>query len=192
MAAQLSLFADDSPAVPVPGLMLARGAVDSALESAVAAQIDASPLAPFQFGQWEGKRLTTHFGSAYDFQRARPVPAPPLPDWLVDLRARLAPQVEREPGAFEQALLIRYDPGAGIGWHRDRPQYGEVIGLSLGAPAVLRLRRRTVSGGFERAGVELPPRSLYLLSGEVRQEWEHSIVPISETRWSVTFRTMRS
>ena len=192
MAGQLSLFGDEAAAVPVPGLVLVSDAVDPALESALTKQIDASPLAPFQFGQWEGKRLTTHYGSAYDYQRARPVPAPPLPDWLIDLRALLAPRVGREPEAFEQALLIRYDPGAGIGWHRDRPQYGEVIGLSLGARAVLRLRRRREGGGFERAGAELAPRSLYLLSGEVRSEWEHSITPIGETRWSVTLRTMRS
>ena len=87
-------------------------------------------------------------------------------------------------------LLIRYDPGAGIGWHRDRPQYGEVLGLSLSAPCVLRLRRRT-ERGFERRKIELPPRSLYLLSGEVRTEWEHSIVPIEVTRRSITLRTLR-
>jgi alkylated DNA repair dioxygenase AlkB len=86
-------------------------------------------------------------------------------------------------------LLIRYDPGAGIGWHRDRPQYGEVIGLSLNERATFRLRRRTPDG-FERHNVALPPRSLYLLSGEVRREWEHSIAPMEVTRRSFTFRTM--
>ncbi len=192
MPRQLSLFADEAVAVPVPGLVVVRDAIEPGLEPALAARIDAAPLEPFQFGQWRGKRLTAHYGSAYDYQRARPTPAPPLPEWLTDLRARLALLVGREPAAFEQALLIRYDPGAGIGWHRDRPQYGEVMGLSLGAPAVLRLRRRNADGGFERASLELPPRSLYLLSGEVRAEWEHSIAPIGETRRSVTFRTMRT
>jgi len=86
--------------------------------------------------------------------------------------------------------VIRYDPGAGIGWHRDRPQYGEVIGLSLGNPATLRLRRRT-GEGFERRNLELAPRSLYLLSGEVRAEWQHSIAPLDVTRRSITFRTLR-
>jgi alkylated DNA repair protein (DNA oxidative demethylase) len=41
-----------------------------------------------------------------------------------------------------QALLIRYDPGAGIGWHRDRPLFEHVVGISLGAPATMRFRRR--------------------------------------------------
>lgn len=191
MPGQLALFPDAPPALPVPGLGFVAEAVDRAREADLVRRIDAEQLTPFEFGQWEGKRLTVSYGSAYDFKRARPVPAPPLPDWLADLRALLAPQVAREPADFAQALLIRYDPGAGIGWHRDRPQYGEVIGLSLGAPAVLRLRRRLPGGGFERTRLELPPRSLYLLTGEVRGGWEHSIVPQSETRWSVTFRTLR-
>ena len=109
---------------------------------------------------------------------------------LASLRDKLAPQVDLEPALFQAALVIRYDPGAGIGWHRDRPQYDNVMGLSLTAPCVLRLRRRTATG-FERRNVELPPRSLYLLSGEVRREWEHSIVPLDVTRRSITFRSLR-
>jgi alkylated DNA repair dioxygenase AlkB len=175
----------------VPGLVLVEQAVSEAEERALAAHIDAAPLAPFQFGQWEGKRLTVHYGSAYDFSRQRLDAAPPLPGWLVEVRGKLAPQVGRDPAAFAAALLIRYDPGAGIGWHRDRPQYDEVMGLSLSAPCVLRLRRRT-DGGFERRSVELPPRSLYLLAGEVRRAWEHSIVPQDATRRSITLRSLAS
>jgi len=174
----------------VPGFVLVDQAVSVAEERAIEARIDAAPLAPFRFGQWQGKRLTVHYGSAYDFSRHKLDQAPPLPDWLVAMRDKLAPQVGRDPAAFAAALLIRYDPGAGIGWHRDRPQYGEVLGLSLSASCVLRLRRRTATG-FERRNVELPPRSLYLLSGEVRREWEHSIVPMDVTRRSVTLRTLR-
>lgn len=187
MASQGELFA--APPV-VSGLVLVEGAVSAAEEAALAAHIDAAPLAPFEFGQWRGKRLTVNYGSAYDYQRARPKDAPPLPDWLIGLRERLAPLVGRDPAAFVQGLLIRYDPGAGIGWHRDRPQYGEVIGLSLSNSATLRLRRRTPAG-FERRSVELPPRSLYLLTGEVREQWEHSIAPMEVVRRSITLRTMR-
>jgi DNA oxidative demethylase len=171
-------------------MALVLDAVSEVEERALAARIDAAPLAPFQFGQWQGKRLTANYGSAYDYQRARTTEAPPLPEWLRDLRDRLAPLVERDPAAFVQGLLTRYDSGAGIGWHRDRPQYGEVLGLSLGAPCTMRLRRRT-AGGFERRSVELPRRSLYLLAGEVRYEWEHSILPMDAVRRSVTLRTLR-
>jgi DNA oxidative demethylase len=171
-------------------MALVLDAVGEVEERALAARIDAAPLAPFQFGQWQGKRLTANYGSAYDYQRGRTTEAPPLPEWLCDLRDRMAPLVGRDPAAFVQGLLTRYDSGAGIGWHRDRPQYCEVLGLSLGAPCTMRLRRRT-AGGFERRSVELPRRSLYLLAGEVRYEWEHSILPMDAVRRSVTLRTLR-
>jgi len=188
MTKQGELFAVNAPVVS--GLALVPGAVSEEEEARLAARIGAAPLEPFRFGQWRGRRLTAHYGSAYDYRHARVTEAPPLPDWLLALRDKLAPLVGIEPGALSQALLIRYDPGAGIGWHRDRPQYGEVLGLSLGAECTLRLRRRTETG-FERRSVPLPPRSLYRLSGEVRQDWEHSIAPLEATRWSVTFRTLR-
>lgn len=186
--AQQGLLFDSGPVVP--GLHVVADAIDAATEAALVQRIDAAPLAPFQFGQWQGKRLTAHYGSGYDYQRSRPVPAPRMPDWLAALRAQLAPLLKREPEDFGQALLIRYDPGAGIGWHRDRPHYAEVIGLSLCAPAVLRLRRRS-GDGFERRKVDLAPRSAYLLSGEVRSSWEHSIAPMARTRRSITFRSLR-
>lgn len=189
MDRQGELFAAPEPAL-IPGLRLVEDAIEAAEEADLAARIDAAPLAPFQFGAWQGKRLTANYGSAYDYQRGRPSEAPPLPDWLIGLRERLAPLVGLDPADFVQALLIRYDPGAAIGWHRDRPQYGAVLGLSLSAPAPLRLRRRSATG-FERVALALPRRSLYLLSGTARDGWEHSIAPLAVTRRSLTLRTMR-
>lgn len=188
MADQGELFEANAPAIP--GLVTVPDAATAAEEAELIACIDAAPLRPFEFGQWRGKRLTAHYGRAYDFTRGRLDEAPPLSDWLIALRGKLAPLAGLEPAALQAALLIRYDPGAGIGWHRDRPQYGEVLGLSLGADCAMRLRRRTESG-FERRSVPLPARSLYRLSGEVRWDWEHSIVAMDEARWSVTFRTLR-
>lgn len=188
MDLQGDLFAGPAPP-PVPGFMLWEDAIAPAEEGELEARLDEAPLAPFRFGQWEGRRLTTSYGSGYDFTRGRVTPAPDMPDWLASLRERIAPLAGLPAAGLQQALLIRYDPGAGIGWHRDRPQYGTVLGLSLTAPAMLRLRRRTATG-FLRRSVLLPPRSLYRLEGEVRWEWEHSIAPMEETRRSITFRTL--
>jgi alkylated DNA repair dioxygenase AlkB len=55
---------------------------------------------------------------------------------------------------------------------------------------VLRLRRRRREYGFARAAQPLAPRSIYHLSGPARHEWEHSIVPMETTRWSITFRSL--
>jgi alkylated DNA repair protein (DNA oxidative demethylase) len=95
-----------------------------------------------------------------------------------------------DPEALVQILLIRYDPGAGIGWHKDRPVFDHVVGVSLGNAATMRFRRR-IATGFERMAVPLAPRSIYHLSGDVRHAWEHSIAPMEVPRWSVTFRSLR-
>lgn len=192
---QPDLF-DDSPraqvGAPLPeGMALHPGMVDGAQEAALIAGIDASPLTPFAFQGWLGKRLTMSWGSAYDYQRGTVLPAPPIPDWLLPLRARMAEWAGLDPAALVQALAIRYDPGAGIGWHRDRPQYGLVLGLSLGAPDRFRLRRRRADGTFDRCEVPLTPREAYRLDGPARSAWEHSILPATATRRSLTFRTLR-
>jgi alkylated DNA repair dioxygenase AlkB len=174
----------------VPGFRLAEGIITPAEETALIAHIDASGLAPFRFQGWLGKRLTHSFGWRYDFDTARFAETEPLPGWLLPLRAKAADFAGMAAGDFVHALLIRYDPGAGIGWHRDRPVFDQVVGVSLGAPAVMRFRRRT-ERGFDRRSLPLPPRSAYLLSGEARREWEHSIAPMDLARWSVTFRTLR-
>jgi alkylated DNA repair protein (DNA oxidative demethylase) len=86
-------------------------------------------------------------------------------------------------------LLARYDPGAGIGWHRDRDVFDRVVGFSLGSAATLRFRRRKPEG-FDRAKLDVAPRSAYLLAGEARRDWEHSIAPGDRLRFSITFRTL--
>ena len=88
-------------------------------------------------------------------------------------------------------LVTKYGPGAGIGWHRDKEVFGEVIGVSLLSPCVLRLRRKVGGKKWERANVEAEPRSAYLLSGPSRSEWEHSIPAVDALRYSITFRNLR-
>jgi DNA oxidative demethylase len=173
----------------LPGLAQAEGIITSAEERALISGIDAAPLAPFRFHGWEGRRLTASYGWRYDFDNASFSPAEPIPDWLLPLRERAARFAGLGPDTLVQSLLIRYDPGAGVGWHRDRPVFEHVLGLSLGAPAAMRFRRRR-SGGFDRVAVPLPPRSLYHLIGEARHAWEHSIAPVAVTRWSITFRSL--
>jgi alkylated DNA repair dioxygenase AlkB len=145
-------------------------------------------LSPFKFQGWTGKRLTRTFGWRYDFDDRSFAPSEPIPDWLQPLRAKAAEFADVAPEEFVHVLLVRYDPGAGIGWHRDRPVFEDVVGVSLGTPAVLRFRRRR-DGGFDRESVQVEPRSAYLLSGPARHEWEHSIAPGGTLRFSITFRT---
>ena len=172
----------------LPGLEYREALLDRDEEAALIARIDEQDLAPFQFQGWLGKRLTKSFGWHYDFDTSRFGETEPLPDWLLPIRQRAAAFAKLPKDALVQALLIRYDPGAGIGWHRDRPVFEHVVGISLGVPATMRFRRRK-AGGFDRAAVPLAPRSVYYLSGEARHDWEHSIAEMEVTRWSITFRS---
>lgn len=174
----------------LPGLAYCDDIISRAEEAALIARIEAAGLTPFQFQQWEGKRLTRSFGWTYDFQTGRFAPGEPIPDWTGPLRRKAACFAGLAPEDFEQLLLIQYGTGAGIGWHRDRPVFEHVVGISLGAPATMRFRRRA-GGRFERATAQLAPRSIYHLSGEARDDWEHSIAAMAEPRWSVTFRSLR-
>jgi alkylated DNA repair protein (DNA oxidative demethylase) len=184
-AAQSELF--ERPALP--GLKQAQAIITESEEQALIALIDQAGLSPFRFQGWLGKRLTASFGWRYDLDNASFGPAEPIPDWLLPLRDRAARFAQLSPQDLVQALLIRYDPGAGIGWHRDRPVFDHVMGVSLGAPATMRLRRRA-PGGFDRFSAELLPRSIYHLSGDARHHWEHSIAAMAVTRWSITFRSL--
>lgn len=136
------------------------------------------------------KRTARHYGLDYDYESRAPRPGEPVPDWLLPARARAAGLAGVEAEELVEILVQRYPPGSTIGWHRDAPAFDLVVGLSLGAPARLRLQR----GKGERRRVwELvaEPRSGYVLAGEARGSWEHSIPPTQELRHSITFRTLR-
>ena len=186
--AQFSLF-DAPPAFP-DGFAYRAALITPAEEAALVEAIRALPFAPFQFHGFEGNRRVVSFGWRYDFNDGGLKRAEPIRAWLAPLRDRAAGLMGRSGTALEQALVTEYAPGAGIGWHRDRPDFGEVAGVSLGSPCRFRLRRRQGSA-WERLAVTAEPRSGYVLKGDVRTLWEHSIPPVDTLRWSVTFRTLR-
>ena len=173
----------------IAGLRYREEVLSAVEERALLKRLSALKLAPFRFQGWLGNRKTQSFGWRYDFEDASFTPAEPIPDWLGDAREKAADIANVQPQDFVHVLLARYDPGAGIGWHRDRDVFEKVVGFSLNTPATLRFRQRTPTG-FKRANVEVAPRSAYLLSGEARHDWEHSISPGQDLRFSITFRTL--
>ncbi|MGA0600267.1 alpha-ketoglutarate-dependent dioxygenase AlkB [Caulobacter sp. KR2-114] len=190
---QGDLFAGDlTPALPaVPdGWRYQADLLNPQEEAALARDLAALPFAPFEFHGYLGNRRVVAFGLRYDYGRRAVETAAPLPDALAALRRRVGAFAGRPAEDFVQCLVNEYREGAGIGWHRDKPQFGEVVGVSLLAPCAMRLRRRLPDGGFERLSVPLAPRSAYLLSGPARSQWEHSITPMDRLRYSVTFRTL--
>jgi alkylated DNA repair protein (DNA oxidative demethylase) len=173
------------------GLSFQEDFISAAEETGLLAAIEPLAFKPFEFHGWTGNRETISFGWRYDFGQARIEPAPPIPDFLLPLRARAGRFAGLGPAELEQALVVRYGVGAGIGWHRDRPVFEQVFGLSLLAPCVIRFRRRE-GAKFRRFPLHAPPRSAYLLRGEIRHDWEHSIAPMETPRYSLTFRSRRA
>jgi alkylated DNA repair dioxygenase AlkB len=149
------------------------------------------PFQAFQFRGYEGRRRVVSFGWQYDFTRSHLMKADDMPAELLPVRARAAAFAGLAPQDLQQCLLNEYLPGAPIGWHRDRPMFEKVVGISLLSPCSFRLRRR-VGDAFERTAVELAPRSIYSLTGPARREWEHSIPPAKAHRYSITFRNFRA
>ena len=173
----------------IAGLRYGGEVISKAEERALLATLGSLDLTPFRFHGWLGNRKTQSFGWRYDFDDASFTPSEPIPDWLQPVRERAASFAGLQRDDFVHVLLARYDPGAGIGWHRDRDVFEKVVGISLNTPATLRFRQRAGSG-FRRASLELEPRSAYLLSGEARHDWEHSISPGQSLRFSITLRTL--
>lgn len=186
MSEQFTFFANTSP--EPEGLRYAAEFISPATGQELIARMAALPLQPFQFGQYEGKRRVASFGFQYDYTLRRLQDADPIPDWL----GPVIEQVEAFDGAetrIRQVLCTEYDTGVGIGWHRDKPHFDQVFGLSLASPCKFRFRRR-IGEKWQRFTLDAQPRSLYMMSGASRQVWEHSIPAVEEPRYSITFRTM--
>ena len=136
------------------------------------------------------RRRTIHFGWTYGYESWRVEPGPPLPYFLLGLRARVAPLASVDAEALAEVLVTHYPTGAGIGWHRDAPAFGVVIGVSL--LGTCRFRFQHGCGAARRTRtVTLGPRSAYVLDGAARWQWQHAIPPGRVERYSITFRTLR-
>jgi alkylated DNA repair dioxygenase AlkB len=192
VAGQLSLFGGgggDAPDWP-EGLDYQPDFLTPAEEQALAAYMAELPFRAFEFQGYLGHRRTVSYGLHYEFDGSGLHEAERMPEWLLPFRDRAGAWAGFEPGALQHVLLTEYAPGAGIGWHRDRPVFGDVVGLSLLAPARLRFRRKA-GEKWERKAVVAEPRSAYLLRGPAREEWQHSIAAMDALRYSITFRSLR-
>jgi alkylated DNA repair dioxygenase AlkB len=159
-------------------------------ERAIIARLPDLPFRHFEFHGFQGLRRTVSFGAHYDFAREALAAAPPIPDFLEPCREAAATLAGLPVADLSHLLVTEYPAGAAIGWHRDKGVYETVIGISLLAPCTFRLRRRRGSK-WERASFVAEPRSGYVLAGEARTVWEHSIPAVPSLRYSLTFRSLR-
>ena len=192
--AQGDLFGSPAPAAArVPeGLRYEPDFLSPAEEAALVARIGQLPLEAMKYQQYTALRRVVSYGGQYDFSAQRLHEAEPLPDWLEPLRRRAAAWIGIDPAQFTQALVAEYRPGTPLGWHRDVPDFEDIVGVSLLNEAVLRLRPYPPDAPKKSDVVKLAlaPRSIYLLRGVARWGWQHSVAPTRLLRYSITLRTL--
>ena len=192
MMFQTSLFpevpAHTAPAMP-SGFRYRPELIDAHEAASLLREIASLPMKPYEFRGFLANRQVTAFGLRYNTQTRRMEKATDLPGFLLDLRAKAASFAGLPADDFQQVLVTRYPPGVALGWHRDRLHYNQIVGVSLLSAANFRLRRRD-GERWIRASQIVEPRSIYVMTGEARYVWEHSIPPVDALRFSVTFRSL--
>jgi len=156
-------------------------------ERALLERLSTLPFKPYDFHGFLGHRHVISFGWQYDLSTSTLQESEPIPDFLAAVREKAAAFAGVEADSLQQVLINQYAAGAGIGWHRDREMFRDVIAVSLGSTSTLRLRRKS-GAAWDRAVQPVRPRSVYLLRGASRQVWQHSVPPVTDLRYSVTFR----
>lgn len=192
---QDDLFGAPPPAPPVlpPGMRYELEFLGAEEESALVAHVATLPLEPMRYKGYTALRRVVSYGGRYDYDANRLDETEPIPAWLDPLRARAAAWLGVAPEAFTQALVAEYRPGTPLGWHRDVPDFEDVVGISLHDVAVMRFRPYPPDAPTKAQvmKLEIAPRSIYLLHGAARWAWQHSVAPTHALRYSITFRTPR-
>jgi alkylated DNA repair dioxygenase AlkB len=188
---QTNLFDQDMPAprsrLPA-GFRYQPDLIGEDDEAELLARIGGMSFKPYMFRGYPANRKVIAYGYLYDYGTRRMKVAPDIPPFLFGLRERVAQFAGRRSEDFRQVLITEYSPGTALAWHRDRLQYGEIVGVSLLSAANFRLRQRTADGWL-RSSCVVEPRSVYQMAGESRMDWEHSIPAVDALRYSLTFRT---
>jgi len=176
--------------VPPSGFLYYPDALSAPEEAELSRHVREIAFSAVEMRGQVARRRTAHFGWVYGYESWQITPGPPLPEFLLPLRERVAALASVEPASLAEVLVTEYPAGATIGWHRDAPQFGVVIGVSLLSACRMRFQRGRGAERQTRA-VTLEPRSAYVLTGEARQHWQHSIPALRAPRYSITFRTLR-
>ncbi len=178
-------------AEPPAGFRYVDALIEPDEERRLIGLLEELPWEAFVFRSYEARRRVVHFGHRYDFEARGVSPGLPIPEPLIELRDRAATMAGDDPEEYVEVLATEYRPGSTIGWHSDAPAFGAtVLGVSLASACRMRFRRRA-GDRWQRWSRVLEPRSGYVIGGEARSVWQHSIPPTEALRYSITYRTVR-
>lgn len=192
-SAQPKLF--DLPLALPSGLVYYPDFLSPDEEEVLLAYIQNLPLFNAPYKKYTAKRRILNFGWSFDFQRSKLIPGPPLPRFLSGTQRKIAKWLQIPQARVAEALITEYSPGTQLGWHVDSEAFDKIVGVSLGSWSKIRFRPLTqkftkTKDTSSIISVELEPRSAYIMQGEVRWHWQHSVAPVPDLRYSITFRTL--
>ena len=173
--------------LPPPGFAYGEQVINEAEEKMLVAAFQRLPFELFRFHEYTGKRRIASFGWRYDYAGRALHQSTPIPAFLLPPREKAAGFAGISANNLRQILVTEYTAGAGIGWHRDKAMFQDVVAISFLAAGTLQLRRRA-GAKWQRFSCLIAPRSAYVLRGAARRDWEHSFPPLTALRYSVTFR----
>jgi len=173
------------------GFLYREGFLTEAEESDLLCIFRELDFAAYDYHGYLAKRRIVRYGANYDVNpREISETVLAIPGFLLGVRERAAEFAGVPADAFVQAMVSEYAVGAPIGWHRDAPQFGSIVGISLGSACRMRLKPHQSNGKI--LSLRLEPRSIYVMRGAARSQWQHSIPAVEEMRYSITYRTLRS
>jgi alkylated DNA repair dioxygenase AlkB len=178
-----------SPSELPEGFVYNENFLSAAEQRELIEDVSRLPFQPFDFHGYIAKRRIVEYGFEYDFSLRKATGAAPLPEFLLPIRERAAAFASIAPEQLVEAVVTEYPSGAPIGWHRDVPQFEVVIGISLASSCRMRFKPYKAQGKI--VSINLAPGSIYILSRAARWKFQHSIPPVKDLRYSITFRTLR-
>lgn len=176
-----------------PGFIYIPDFITKEDESELYKEVSGIELHTFMFQGFEAKRKVASFGYDYSFEKAKLTRGKEIPPAFNKLIGMVAGELKISPDDFAELLVTQYPPGSVINWHRDAPPFDIIAGISLMADCTFRLRPHKEAVRSRKTVISFPVhrRSLYIIQGESRTDWQHSISPVKAERYSITLRTLR-
>jgi alkylated DNA repair dioxygenase AlkB len=155
--------------------------------------ISSIDLHTFHFQGFEAKRKVASFGYDYSFEKRSLSKGKDIPAVFETLIEKVAAKTAFTKNEFAELLVTEYPAGSVINWHRDAPPFDLIAGISLLADCTFRLRPYEKAKQNRQSTISLAVkrRSLYFIQGVARTDWQHSIAPVKDTRYSITLRTLK-
>jgi alkylated DNA repair dioxygenase AlkB len=151
-------------------------------------------LHTFQFQGYEAKRKVASFGYDWSFEKRILSKGKDVPPSFHLLIEKVAKQLHLKFEDFGELLCTEYPVGSVINWHRDAPPFDLIAGISLMSDCIFKLRPQDKTKQTRTSIISLPVkrRSLYVMEGIARTDYQHSIAPVKEIRYSITLRTLKT